>query len=96
MSNITIDFNYFQARTWPPRWYIYGAQCGAQNKVSTLSWSSETEKSNFGSYICLSGIYRVLKEIQCQKEENTENPSESLRSLVATIQRGKRRLSIGE
>ena len=22
VSNITIDFNYFRARTWPPRWYI--------------------------------------------------------------------------
>ena len=22
MSNITVDFNYFQARSWPPRWYI--------------------------------------------------------------------------
>ena len=21
MSNITIDFIYFQARTWPPTWY---------------------------------------------------------------------------
>ena len=21
VSNITTDFNYFRARTWPPRWY---------------------------------------------------------------------------
>ena len=37
----------FEPRTRPQRWYIYGAQCGAQNKVNMLSQSSESERSNF-------------------------------------------------
>ena len=35
VSNITIDFNYFRARTWPPRWYIYKIF----SKFSTVSVS---------------------------------------------------------
>ena len=36
VSNITIDFNYFQARTWPPRWY--------KNKRPRLQSTSDSNK----------------------------------------------------
>ena len=49
----------FEPGTQPQRWYIFGTQCGTRNKVSTLSWSSETEKSYVSSYIHLSGVFRI-------------------------------------
>ena len=49
----------FEPGTQPQRWYIFGTQCGAQNKVNTLSWSSEIEKGYVSSYIHLSGVCRI-------------------------------------
>ena len=49
----------FKPGTQPQRWYIFGAQCGTQNKVNTLFQSSEIEKGYVSSYIHLSGVCRI-------------------------------------
>ena len=49
----------FEPGTQPQRWYIFGTQCGTQNKVNTLSRSSEIEKGYVSSYIHLSGVCRI-------------------------------------